>query len=77
MSIIEEFLKQHRIEEVECLLPDMAGIARGKILPAERFVQGMKTNGLRIPEAVFVQTVTGDYPPSADDSVISGAAAFE
>jgi glutamine synthetase len=73
MSAIEEFLKQHRIEEVECLVPDMAGIARGKILPAERFVQGMKTNGLRIPEAVFVQTVTGDYPPTADDSVISPA----
>ena len=73
MSVIEEFLKKHRIEEVECLVPDMAGIARGKILPAERFVQGMKTNGLRIPEAVFVQTVTGDYPPTADDSVISPA----
>jgi len=73
MSAIEEFLKQHRIEEVECLVPDMAGIARGKILPAERFVQGMKTNGLRIPEAVFVQTVTGDYPPAADDAVISPA----
>ncbi len=73
MSAIEEFLKEHRIEEVECLVPDMAGIARGKILPADRFVQGMKTNGLRIPEAVFVQTVTGDYPPSADDTVISPA----
>jgi glutamine synthetase len=73
MSAIEEFLKQHRIEEVECLVPDMAGIARGKILPADRFVRGMKTNGLRIPEAVFVQTVTGDYPPTADDSVISPA----
>ena len=34
MNAIEEFLKQHRIEEVECLVPDMAGIARGKILPA-------------------------------------------
>ena len=73
MNAIEEFLKQHRIEEVECLVPDMAGIARGKILPADRFVRGMKTNGLRIPEAVFVQTVTGDYPPAADDSVISPA----
>ena len=62
MSSIDKFLKDHKIEEVEVLVPDMAGIARGKILPAERFVEGMKKNGLRIPEALFVQTVTGDYP---------------
>ena len=62
MNAIEEFLKEHRIEEVECLVPDMAGIARGKILPAERFVEGMRNNGLRIPEGVFVQTVNGLYP---------------
>ena len=71
MSSIESFLKDRKIEEVECLVPDMAGIARGKILPAERFVEGMKKNGLRIPEALFVQTVTGDYP--RDDTVTSPA----
>jgi glutamine synthetase len=62
MNPIEEFLKEHKIDEVECLVPDMAGIARGKILPANRFLEGMARQGLRIPEAVFVQTVTGDYP---------------
>ena len=63
MTDIEAFLKDHAIHEVECLVPDMAGIARGKILPAEKFVQGMRSRGLRMPEGVFVQTVTGDYPP--------------
>ena len=62
MKAIEEFLAEHKIEEVECLVPDMAGIARGKILPAEKFLKGMRTNGLRIPDSVFVQTVTGGYP---------------
>ncbi|MFQ5774992.1 MAG: glutamine synthetase family protein [Kiloniellaceae bacterium] len=62
MSPIEAFLREHQIDEVECLVPDMAGIARGKILPAQRFLDGMARNGLRIPEGVFVQTVTGDYP---------------
>jgi len=71
MSTVEEFLQEHRIEEVECLVPDMAGIARGKILPAAKFIQGMRGNGLRIPEAIFVQTVTGGYPD--DDSVTSPA----
>ena len=59
MSAIEDFLKQHKIEEVECLVPDMAGIARGKILPADRFIKGIRSNVLRIPEQIFVQTVTG------------------
>ena len=71
MSQIEDFLKEHKIDEVECLLPDMSGIARGKILPAERFVKGLATNALRIPEQIFIQTVTGDYP--LDDTVTDPA----
>jgi glutamine synthetase len=71
MQVIEEFLKEHRIDEVEFFVPDMAGIGRGKILPANKFVQGMASNNLRIPEAIFVQTVTGDYPDN--DNVISPA----
>ncbi|WP_282606910.1 glutamine synthetase family protein [Pelagibius sp. Alg239-R121] len=72
MESIEAFLKEHKIDEVECLVPDMAGIARGKILPAAKFVQGMRNNGLRIPEGVFVQTVNGHYPDN-EDAVISPA----
>lgn len=72
MDSIEAFLKEHKIDEVECLVPDMAGIARGKILPAAKFVQGMRSNGLRIPEGVFVQTVNGRYPDD-ESSVISPA----
>lgn len=68
---IESFLKEHRISEVECLVPDMAGIARGKILPARKFLKGMGIKGLRIPEGIFIQTVTGDYPP---DGVVTSAA---
>ena len=44
MQDIETFLKEHRIDEVECLVPDMAGIARGKILPAQKFLDGMRNN---------------------------------
>lgn len=72
MESIEAFLKEHKIDEVECLVPDMAGIARGKILPAAKFVQGMRNNGLRIPEGVFVQTVNGHYPDN-EETVISPA----
>ena len=37
----------------------MAGIARGKIMPAEKFAAD---EGMRLPESIFLQTVTGDYP---------------
>ena len=70
MSDIEAFLKENRIEEVECLVPDMAGIARGKILPAKKFLDGMHSNALRIPEGIFIQTVTGNYPDDAYENKI-------
>ena len=68
MSRLESFIAEHRITEVECLVPDLSGIARGKILPAEKFLRILRDRGLRLPEAIFAQTVTGDF---ADDNVIS------
>ena len=56
---IAEWLKERRIGEVECLVADMAGIARGKILPANKFLSGLKSRTLRIPESIFGQMVTG------------------
>ena len=67
-----DFLQRHNIDEVECLVPDTAGIARGKILPAEKFLKGMREHGLRIPEQIFIQTVNGDY--AVNDPVTSPAA---
>lgn len=66
MSLLETFIKEHRITEVECLVPDLSGIARGKILPAEKFLRILRDRGLRMPEAIFVQTVTGDFPNDED-----------
>jgi glutamine synthetase len=62
MSLLETFIKEHHITEVECLVPDLSGIARGKILPAEKFLRILRDRGLRMPESIFVQTVTGDFP---------------
>src|SRR5260370_9458651 len=58
-SSIQQFLKEHGISEVEAIIPDMAGVARGKLMPAEKFAE---EEGMRLPEAIFLQTVTGDYP---------------
>src|ERR1700691_1237026 len=58
-STIQQFLKEHGISEVEAIIPDMAGVARGKLMPAEKFAE---EEGMRLPEAIFLQTVSGDYP---------------
>ncbi len=59
---IENWLSSRKVKEVECMVADLAGIARGKILPSDKFIAGYKEQSLRLPEAVFVQTVSGDYP---------------
>jgi glutamine synthetase len=62
---ISEWLREHRITEVECLVPDMTGNARGKFIPADKFVKEES----RLPESILVQTVTGDYTESHDELV--------
>ncbi len=66
VSSIQQFFREHGISEVEGLIPDMAGVARGKVMPAEKFAED---EGMRLPESIFLQTVTGDYPD--DDRAIS------
>lgn len=60
MSKLYDWLKAHHITEVECLVADATGIARGKILPRSKFSND--DEGMRLPEIVLVQTVNGDYP---------------
>src|ERR1700689_742743 len=63
---IQQFFRDHGISEVEAIIPDMAGIARGKIMPAEKFAED---EGMRLPESIFLQTVTGDYPPDTSQAM--------
>ena len=56
---IFDWLKENRITEVECILPDITGVARGKILPKDKFISEPE---MRLPEAVLLQTVTGEFP---------------
>ncbi len=61
---LEEWLDHHAITEVECLVSDMAGIPRGKIVPVNKFRAALNDRNLRLPEYVFGQMVTGDYVDS-------------
>lgn len=56
---LERWLDRHRVTEIECLVPDLTGVARGKILPREKFTED---RGMRLPEAVVAMGVTGEFP---------------
>ena len=67
---MERWLDENHVTEIECLVPDLTGVPRGKILPREKFTED---RGMRLPEAVVGMTVTGDCPEDSEDydSVIS------
>jgi glutamine synthetase len=58
-SELEQWLDRHRVTEIECLVPDLTGVARGKILPREKFTED---RGMRLPEVVVAMGVTGEFP---------------
>ncbi len=62
---LRAWLSRHRISEVDCAVPDIAGVARGKTMPAEKFV---KLDAVHLPISIFHQTITGDYVGFDDDA---------
>lgn len=52
------YLAGHRLDEVECVLPDLSGIARGKAVPASKFA---KQSHFFLPNSIFYQTITGGW----------------
>ena len=63
MDRIQSWLSDHNIDDVEAFVPDMAGAARGKVLPAAKFGSGE----LKLPEGIFAQTVSGEYVDNKDN----------
>ncbi len=58
---LENWLNERRVTEVECLVPDLTGVARGKILPREKFTED---RGMRLPQGIVAMGVTGEFPAS-------------
>ena len=53
------WLEERGLEDIECIVPDMAGVARGKMMPVGKFVAAPK---MALPGSIFLQTITGEYP---------------
>ncbi len=67
MNALERWVEEHGIVEIECLVPDMNGVLRGKVLPAAKLVRTWRDGSLRLPSSVFAVTVTGEYAGRDDD----------
>ena len=60
--MIEKFktwLDDNSITEVECLVPDLGGIARGKILPTNKFLKGLEDDSHRLPQSTLFKRYQG------------------
>ncbi|MCK0767926.1 glutamine synthetase [Chromohalobacter japonicus] len=58
-----DWFQTRGITEVECLVTDLTGILKGKIMPAGKYLGGGRP---RLPDSIFIQTVTGGYPDDDD-----------
>ena len=53
-----EYIAGRRLDEVECVIADIAGVARGKAMPASKFAD--QANYF-LPNSIFLQTITGEW----------------
>ncbi|MEL6767168.1 MAG: glutamine synthetase family protein [Pseudomonadota bacterium] len=58
-AALSDWLRQHAVDEAECVTPDFAGIGRGKVMPTSKFV---KFAPIFLPTSLFFLTITGGYP---------------
>jgi glutamine synthetase len=58
------YLEGRKLDEVECIISDLPGIARGKAVPASKFA---KQDQFFLPDSIFYQTITGDWGEAAGD----------
>ncbi|WP_237152147.1 glutamine synthetase family protein [Oryzibacter oryziterrae] len=59
-----QWLNSRGIEDIECMTSDLAGVARGKLMPADKF---FSSPVMAMPTSVFTTTITGEYPEEDDN----------
>ena len=60
----KSYLEGRKLDEVECIIADLPGIARGKAVPASKFA---RQDYFHLPDSIFFQTITGDWGEAADE----------
>jgi glutamine synthetase len=63
-EVAQLYLEGRHIDEVECIVADLAGVARGKAMPGSKFAA---QTHFYLPNSIFFQTITGDWAEVMDD----------
>jgi len=58
------YIDSNGLDEVECVIADLPGIARGKAVPASKWE---KQAFFHLPNSIFFQTITGDWGEASTD----------
>jgi len=56
------YLEGRKLDEVECIIADLPGIARGKAVPATKYA---RQTSFHLPDSIFYQTISGDWGDAA------------
>lgn len=59
-----DYLSGQRLDEVECVIADLPGIARGKAVPASKFA---RQSQFFLPNSIYFQTITGGWGEAAGE----------
>ncbi|MBC7674876.1 MAG: glutamine synthetase [Rhodoferax sp.] len=59
------YIAGRRVDEVECVTGDIAGVARGKAMPAAKFAHQAH---YYLPNSIFLQTITGEWADNPFDA---------
>ncbi|RMH38771.1 MAG: glutamine synthetase [Alphaproteobacteria bacterium] len=59
------YIAQGRLDEIECVIADLPGVARGKAMPASKFA---KQKHFYLPNSIFMQTIAGDWAVKATET---------
>ncbi|TGV77891.1 glutamine synthetase, partial [Mesorhizobium sp. M00.F.Ca.ET.149.01.1.1] len=63
----QSWLETHAIKEVECFVPDVNGVLRGKTLPRAKFLKSLDDRALYLPSSAFLVAIDGRYSGSIDE----------
>ena len=58
------YIGDRQLDEVECIISDFPGVARGKAVPATKFA---KQKHFYLPNSIFLQTLTGEWAEAAGE----------
>ena len=61
---VRAYLDGRKLDEVECIISDLPGIARGKAVPASKFA---KQSQFFLPNSIYFQTITGGWGEAAGE----------